>query len=93
MKAFKTLFCVSVASAMLTGCSEPPTADEIEAKLIEMTVKVTGASPTEAPKVSGQRTVGSRWVWTATVSGKTFDCDSDTFFELPACEPVVQSGA
>lgn len=82
-----------LASSALVACSAPPTAAETEAKLKAATLKVTNSAANASVIVSDQVQTASRWVWNATVNGTAFKCDVDTFFELPACEPVQQPGA
>lgn len=82
-----------LAATSLAACSSPPTPAETTAKLKASTLKATNTTPTANVVIADQVKTASRWVWNATINGKIFKCDVDTFFELPACEPINQPGA
>ncbi len=89
MNAARFLIAALLAAGSLAACSPPPTAAEMEAKLRAATLKVTSSAANASITVTDQVETASRWIWNATVNGKAFKCDVDTFFELPACEPVA----
>ncbi len=90
MKTIRLGVAIIAASTALAACAQPLSPAEITAKLRQMTLKATGAAASETPTVTDQKQTGARWVWKASVGSKAYNCDSDTFFELPACEPVAQ---
>lgn len=93
MNSVRMIVGAVLASSTLAACGDAQTPDDVAAKLRTATLEATGAAATQAVTVSGQKRTGSRWVWTATIDGRAYDCDADNLYRLPACEPAAQPGA
>lgn len=93
MSPVKTIAAALLALSAVAACSTSVTPAEIDAKLKAATLKATGSAPTVSVVLSNKQETPKRWLWNASVNGKAFSCDVDTFFELPDCQPASQTGA
>ena len=93
MSNARTVIGALLALSAIAACSAQASPAEIDAKLKAATLKATGSPSTVSVVLSNKQETPKRWLWNASVDGRTFTCDVDTFFELPDCQPASQSGA
>ena len=84
MMSLRAAFCGLVAASVCTACTPALTDAEFEGKLKTATASVLEVDPAAITIVNPQSTQ-TRRIWRAEVNGKTFDCDADRTFALPAC--------
>jgi hypothetical protein len=73
-----------VASAGLAACTPELTADEIENKLKTATASVL-ETDSATITITNIQSTATRRIWQARAGGKSYDCDADRSFALPAC--------
>ena len=84
MTLLRVAFCGFVATSTCAACAPALTDAEIESRLKEATATVLEVDPAAVTIINPQ-TTQSRRIWRAEANGKTFDCDADRTFVLPAC--------
>lgn len=84
MTLLRMTFCGLVATSVCAACAPAMTDAEIESRLKTATATVLEVDPAAVTIINPQSTQ-SRRIWRAEAGGKTFDCDADRTFVLPAC--------
>ena len=93
MSTARILNVIVAGAAALAACTAAPDTGQVEAKLKAATAEATGGASGQVISITGQQRTAARWTWRATVDGKSFNCDADNLYRLPACAPVDQTGA
>lgn len=85
MTGLRRIMAVFAAATLaLAACVPSLTPEEVETKLKAATASVLQVDPSAITIIDPQATQ-TRRIWRAEADGRTFDCDADRSFAVPAC--------
>lgn len=87
MTPLRIAFCALVAGSSCAACAPALTVEEVESRLKSATATALEMDPS-AVTIRDPQATQTRRIWRAEAEGKTFECDADRSFALPACTAV-----